>query len=109
MKKVLFASATTLALSATAIAAAEWNPWAVSEYTLEAQVFSVETGVDLAINDFTITPTITFDNAVNDFDFAAAEVSAAYSFNTSVTTYATIEADSDFNYSETTFGVRVDF
>lgn len=109
MKKLVLAATAAFALSATAVAASDYGVWSTAEYAIEAETFEVETGVDVSYNNFTFTPAFTLGDVTGDFDFVSAEVTASYKVNSNFSAYATVETDSDFDYAETTVGVRVDF
>lgn len=109
MKNMIIAAATAAILSATAANANDLAILGGLEYTTEAEVFEATVGVEGALAGFTITPLLTVNDTAGDFEFTGAEVTVGYSVSTAVAVYATVEADADWDYSETTLGVSLRF
>lgn len=79
------------------------------EYAVEAEAFEATAGVEYAAAGFTLTPVFTINYVSGDFDFDSAEITVGYDVATSVNVYATVGADADFEYTETTVGVALRF
>jgi hypothetical protein len=109
MKNMIIGAATAAILTATAANANDLAILGGLEYTTEAEVFEATVGVEGALAGFTITPLLTVNDTAGDFEFTGAEVTVGYSVSTAVAVYATIEADADWDYSETTLGVSLRF
>lgn len=107
MKKLVLATATLLGLSTAAMAAPQG--WVNGEYAVSEKVISLETGVDFAVNSFTVTPSVVVDNSADDFAISATKVNVAYTFNDNASTYVTISGDSSLSYTDTVVGIRLNF
>lgn len=79
------------------------------EYAIEAETFEATAGVEYATGALTVTPVVTLDDAAGDVDFVSAEVTVDYAVTRSVSAYATVETDADWEYEETTVGLALKF
>jgi hypothetical protein len=109
MKNMIITAVTAAILTTTAANANDLAILGGLEYTTEAEVFEATVGVEGAVAGFTITPLLTVNDAAGDFEFTGAEVTVGYTLATSVAVYTTIEADADWDHSETTIGVSLRF
>jgi hypothetical protein len=109
MKTLMIAAVTATALSASVANANDLALLGGLEYAVQAESFEATAGLEYGIAGLTLTPVITLNDASGDFKFAAAEFTVGYSFSTTVNVYATVEADSNWKYTETTLGVALRF
>lgn len=112
MKTAIFAAA--LALTATTASAdvlgLDFAIVGNAEYAVEAETIETNIGAQLAlIPNLTITPLVTFAGTTDTFEFAGAEIGAAYAVNSNFDVYGVVEANKDFEYSEATVGVAFSF
>lgn len=111
MKNTLLAAAAVLGLTATVASAESLLPVPVIgslEYAFEADVASMDLGTRIDLGVVTLTPMI---NAAYDTDlrFTGAELTASYLITEGLDVYATIESDSEWEYSEFTIGMSFSF
>lgn len=112
MKNVFLATVAALGVTATAAAADELAFIGSLEHAIEADVTELVAGVEYAptaIAGLTVTPTATFNNDAQNFDFAGVDLTVGYAVSTNVTTYVEIAADKNFSYQEATVGVAFRF
>ena len=108
MKNVFLAAA--IAMTTTAASAADLAFLGGLEYTVEAEVTEATVGVEYApIAGVTITPVLTFNDDGQDFQFESTAITLGYAVNSAVNAYVTVDADEDFNRTETTVGVAIRF
>lgn len=109
MTNTMMAAVAALTFSAAAASAGDLAYLGGLEYTVEAEAFEATAGIEYAAGGLTLTPVLTINDATGDFEFAAADLTIGYAVATSVNVYATVEADADFDYTETTLGVSFRF
>lgn len=110
MKTAIFATA--LAITSTA-ASAEGLALAFAgnaEYAVEAETFETNLGAVIGVMpSLTFAPSVTFAGNSDNFEFTGVEVGATYNLTSNFDLYGVVEADKDFNHSETTIGVAFSF
>lgn len=110
MKNVFLSAA--MALTATTASAGELAILGGLEYAVEAEVTEATVGVEYApafVDGVTLTPVFTFNDAGQDFAFESVELTVGYAVTGAVDIYATVDADEDFDRTETTVGVSFRF
>ena len=109
MKNLAIAALAALGLMTTAATANELTFGASTEYAVEAEVFTVDAGVAYAFDQFYVATVVTGDNSGPDFDFVGAELEFGVEATASTTLYVRVEADGDFDYTETIVGAKFTF
>lgn len=102
-------AATVTALLASSATAGELAFLGGLEYTTEAEVVEATAGIEYNLNQFTLVPSITVNDAAGDFEFAGVDITIGYAINGATAAYVTVDADEDFNRTETTLGLSVRF
>jgi hypothetical protein len=111
MKSVILATAFVLT-STAAFAGDMFLPIPVMgsvEYAVEAETTSIDLTTYVGFGNLGLSPLANFSDTSGDFDFDGAEVTATYMIGANIDVYATVEADADFEYSETKVGVAFSF
>lgn len=109
MKNLAMATLAALGLMATTATANELTFGGSTEYAIEAEVFTVDAGVAYAFDQFYVASVVTGDNSGPDFDFVGAELEFGFEASSSTTLYVRVEADGDFDYTETIVGAKFTF
>lgn len=110
MKNTMFGAVAAFVLSTAAVQAGDLAFIGETEYAFEAETFSLEGGAEYNINAFTLSGVVQFeDTQTSDFEFTGVEVGVGYALTHSVTAYARIEADDDFDHTETVIGASFSF
>ncbi len=82
------------------------------EYQVEAETTEMTFGADYSIDAFTISPVLNAAYASDSLDFTGADLTVSYGLGflgASTAAYVTVETDANFDYTETTVGMVVDF
>lgn len=108
MKNIMIA-ATVSALLASSATAADLAFVGGLEYTTEAGVFEATAGVEYNLNQIVLASSLTVNDADGDFEFTGADFTVGYTINDASSVYVTVDADADFNRTETTLGLSVRF
>jgi hypothetical protein len=109
MKNLVIAAVAATALTASVASAADVVILGGLEYTVEAEGLEATAGVEYVMGQATFTPLVTLNDASGDFEFTSVELKVGYTVAPGVDAYAVVEADSDFDYTETTVGVSLRF
>lgn len=112
--KILSIATLAAMLSVTAAHADGLSLIGDAEYQFEAERFETNLGLAYELNSWTFTPMLTADYTdANGLDFAGAELTVSYAIlsgdSANLNAYLRVEADSDFEYSETAVGVAFSF
>jgi|TARA_B110000977_G_C10767814_1_gene373399 hypothetical protein len=109
MKNVILA-AIGVTLSTTASFAEGIGFGGNVNYQVEAQTFETNVGATYTMGQMTFSPLMTASySSANDLEFEGMDFTAAYALNPSMRLYATVEADGDLTYDETTVGLAFNF
>jgi hypothetical protein len=82
------------------------------EYQVEAETTEMTLGADYSIDAFTISPVLNAAYIADSLDFTGADLTVSYGLgfiNAGTAVYVTVETDADFDYTETTVGMSIDF
>ena len=109
MTKIMISALTALTFSTAAASADGLSYLGGLEYAVEAEAFEAKAGVEYGIAGVTFTPMLTLNDAAGGLELAAAEVTVGYVLSDFAGVYVTVEADGDFEYTETSVGVAFRF
>ena len=103
MKKILLATAATLAMAATASNAADFG--LATEYAIEAEDFTTTFGVGQAFGSIYMSA----EAELIDTDFEGVDVGVTYGLTADVSLYGVVEFDDGFEYDEAVVGIALNF
>lgn len=100
--------------AASSAYAADVTVFGNTEYQIEAERVESNLGLSYGIQNWTFTPLMTLDYTdADNLEFDGAELSISYQFvnkdKVEASAYIRVEADEDFDYSETAVGVSYSF
>jgi opacity protein-like surface antigen len=109
MKKLLIATAATLALTGAA-SAADLSYHAYTEYALEAESLEFGAGAAYAVDAVTFTADVTVLKYNGEkLNLDSVDLGVSYAITDITDVYGVISLDSDLQYNEATIGVAVNF
>lgn len=109
MKTLAIGAVTAFTLSAAAATAGDLAYIGGLEYAVEAEAFEATAGIEYGIAGFVITPVITLNDATGGLELSTTELSVGYAVSDFAGVYLTVEANKDFEYTETYVGVSLRF